>query len=945
MCFNAQSQTTGRPTDLSNVHIPRATYRLQFTPEFRFRDALNLLPYFRRLGISHIYASPVMRARSGSTHGYDVCDPKTVNPELGTEDEFLELLTEVARRGMGWVQDIVPNHMAYSHENPYLVDVLEHGTASRYAEFFDITWDHQHDSLRGRLLAPFLGSPYGQCVTKGELKIVFEAGGLWAAYYDNRYPLAPESHWDVLGEGIETLETGGRMKAEDYMSLLGALHTLRNLPGSDASVERAAQCMMAKSVIRRLHAEYPSVQKFIENRLGKFQTGTETGNRLFDNLMSRQHFRLAYWKVAAEELNYRRFFTVSDLICIRVEHESVFEETHSFILRLVDKGLVDGLRIDHIDGLFDPAGYLRRLRARAPEAYIVVEKILEKHERLPSDWPVQGTTGYDFLNHLSYSFCDRESEHRFDTLYARFIGEKTDPVELQIDKKRLIIGKHMAGDIDNLARLVMGIAGVDLMGRDITLYGLRRALVEVLTHFPVYRTYVTTDTFTQNDARDIAVALKLSRETMAGLAVEFDFIERFLMVEGDEPREADFDVAWRSAVMRFQQFTGPLMAKGFEDTLFYIYNRNLALNEVGGWPEHFGISPREMLHFVTDRLSVYPNSMNATATHDTKRGEDTRARLLALTEMPRDWGEALAKWSSYNIRFERRNNSVVAPDRNDQYLFYQTLAGTFPQNEAMDSGYVERLEDFMIKAVREAKVHTAWIKPDDEYEGAVREFVRRCLDESGNPEFIESVRSFTAKVAWAGMINSIAQLVLKLTLPGVPDFYQGTELWDFSLVDPDNRRPIDFDNRRHILKLVTGKQSDVQSILNSAPDGRLKMFVMHRLLSLRESVPGLFTHSSFTTVQAEGTRRKHVVCFKRTFQDQAMLVVVPRIPSALAPSGEFPLGVQTWKDTRVKLGGAGKAGSMLDAFSGKELARQDSLLVGELLEHFPAAVLTTPVAE
>ncbi len=924
---------------MEELHVPRATYRLQFTPEFRFRDALELLPYLQRLGISHIYASPVTRARTGSTHGYDVCDPKTVNPELGTLDEFEELLKEVTDRKMGWLQDIVPNHMAYSHENPYLVDVLEHGMASRYADFFDITWDHQHESLRGRLLAPFLGKPYGQCVIDGELKIAFENGGLWVTYFDQRYPLSPESYWDVFGADIEKLQTVIDPETDDYMSLFGALHALKNLSGVRSRRERAAQSSMAKSVVRRLYEEHLSVRRHVEERVQEFSTGSVSANARFDALMSKQNFRLAFWKVAAEELNYRRFFTVSDLICIRVEYERVFEETHSFILGYVERGLINGLRVDHIDGLFDPAGYLNRLRRRAPQAYIVVEKILAKCESLPSDWPIQGTTGYDFLNHLSYSLCDRETEKRFDTLYAKFIGERVDPVELQIDKKRLIIGKHMAGDIDNLARLVMRIAGVDLMGRDITLYGLRRALVEVLTHFPVYRTYITTDTFTDDDARDIAVALKLSRETMAGLAVEFDFIERFLMVKGDVVHEADFDEAWRSAVMRFQQFTGPLMAKGFEDTLFYVYDRNIALNEVGGWPDHFGITLRDFNRFVSTRNLTHPVSMNATATHDTKRGEDTRARLLALSEMPTEWGERLASWTKLNTFYVQECEGEAYPDRNDQYLFYQTLVGTFPFDGMIDEGYVGRLENYMVKAVREAKVHTAWIKPDEDYERAISGFVRKCLDESRNAAFIRELRAFARDISWFGMLNSISQLVLKLTLPGVPDFYQGTEFWDFSLVDPDNRRPVDFRKRSAILEEVGKPGVEPGEFLVSPEDGRLKMHVVRKCLDLREEDAGLFRGSDFAATAVRGEHTRNVIGFSRTGSGESLLVVVPRLTASLVQPGEFPTGDDVWGDTRIEPGRSILETTMVNIFTEKKVEISENVKLCALLSSFPVAVL------
>ena len=923
---------------MNQLRVPQATYRIQFTPEFGFSDALRILPYLKKLGITDIYASPINRPCAGSMHGYNVCDPRIVNPELGTLEEFEALLGKVAKNGMGWVQDIVPNHMAFSHENPFLVDVLEHGVASQYADFFDITWDHQHESLNGKLLVPFLGKPYGNCVTDGELKLIYENGDLWVAYYDNRYPLCPESYWTVLGDGIEELQNSFEPESDEYTSFCGALHTLKNLSDVMAPQERFSLCAMAKSVLRQLVQQNVTITQHLQQRIKAFATGTPESNIRFDELMAEQNFRLAYWKVASEELNYRRFFTVSDLICIRVEYEHVFEKTHAFILDLVDRNLVTGLRIDHIDGLFDPEEYLRRLRLRAPKAYIVVEKILDKSEKLPPSWHVQGTTGYDLLNHLSYLFCDTKSEKRFDKLYARIVGAVVDPEELQIAKKRLIIGKHMAGDIDNLAQLIMRITGIDLMGRDITLYGLRRALVEVLTHFSVYRTYISTESISREDVRYITQTLKQSRAVMAGLSVEFDFIERFLMMKGEETRHAEFDDAWKSAVMRFQQFTGPLMAKGFEDTLFYVYNRHCALNEVGGWPEVFGINPKEFHAFISKRNSSYPLSMNATDSHDTKRGEDTRARMQVLSEIPVEWTKQVTLWKKLNAAFAVKKRKVRYPDLNDEYLLYQTLVGSLPFGGVIDEKYVTRIKEYMIKAVKEAKVYTAWIKPDEEYESAVVSFVENCLDQSKNSEFIDNLKSFAATVSWFGVLNSLSQVTLKMTLPGIPDIYQGTEGWNLSLVDPDNRRPVDYDLRTTQLEEILKPDIDASELYLSHEDGRIKMFVVNRCLAARVNNADLFERGSYEPLRAIGDHAQNVVAFSRKTSAGKIVVIVPRLTTKIVEPKVVPMGNEIWRNTRIRLPSHLRDLSVNNIFTGECIQLTSEVMVGDLLKKFGLGV-------
>jgi len=910
--------------------IPTSTYRLQFTPAFRFTDAESILPYLRELGISHIYASPVTRARKGSMHGYDVCDPREVNPDLGTPDEFTALLEAAARHGIGWIQDIVPNHMAFSHENPFLLEVLEQGNHSRYGSFFDITWDHHHPSLQGKLLAPFLGKPYGQCVVDGDLRIVFENGGFWVAYYDKRYPLAPETYRMLFN--LETVPAN----PGDLPDRASLVHFDTLLDALAAAAEQKHCSLIAdrkQILFSHITANGP-LAAFVTERLTHFATGTPEGNVNFDGLMSHQHFRLAFWKIAAEELNYRRFFTVSDLICVRVEYPEVFDITHGFMLNLVSRGLVTGLRIDHIDGLFNPAAYLERLRRKAPDAYITVEKILDINEKLPADWPVDGTTGYDFLNYCNYVFCDNRTELRYTRNYERFSGQTASPAALQLEKKRLIIGKHMAGDIDSLARLILAIASTDLMGRDITLYALRRAVVEILTHFPVYRTYITERSFTDYDGWCIKTALALSRRTLPALAVEFDFIERFLMMKGDTILQNNFDEAWKHGVMRFQQFTGPLMAKGFEDTFFYVYNRHIALNEVGGWPTHFGIPLRQFFAFIADRKTSHPFSMNATATHDTKRGEDTRARLQVLSEIPFEWARVVISWRKLTTVHLTAAGAYTWPDRNDEYLLYQTLAGTLPSDGSIDGEYIRRIRKYMVKAVREAKVHTAWIKPDDAYENAVIHFVEQCLQQGVTPLFTDSLKSFVKKLSWHGALNSIIQLVLKCLLPGIPDIYQGTEFRDFSLVDPDNRRSVDFSARQKSLSALPDLSASDWTLDSEV----LKQCCLGRLLHERKNTPDLFNRGTCAPLGIKGLHGRELITFSRIHRDMAIFAVLPRFTTHLVKPRQLPVGRLVWDDTRVTLPAALKSRSFVNIFTGERFDGRRELHVGDLLTTFPAGV-------
>ena len=753
------------------MRIPISTYRLQFTADFGFRDAAAMLPYLRELGIDTVYASPIFQARAGSTHGYDVVDPNRLNPELGTAEEFAALSDQARRCGLGWLQDIVPNHMAYDGQNRMLMDVLEYGRASRYAETFDIEWQHPYESLKDKLLAPFLGAFYGECLEGGEIQLRYDGAGFSINYHGLRLPLQIASYGTVLNAGLAALRRRLGARHPDVLKLLGVLYTLKNLPHEEDPRERADQNAFVKATLWELYSSSTEIKQFIDEQLASFN-GTPHRPESFDaldRLLGEQLYRLSFWKVAAEELNYRRFFNVNELISVRAEDPKVLAQTHALIFQLAREGRLTGLRIDHIDGLYDPAGYLARLRQELPDTFTVVEKILALDEELPP-WPVAGTTGYEFLNFVAGIFCARANKKKFAQIYTRFTGEGGSCHQLAFDKKRLIMGKYMAGDIDGLARLLKTISSRDRHAADITLHGLKRALVEVLTFFPVYRSYVSSTSFSAADRAFIERAIAKAKEINPGMLFELNFIERFLLLrfgnQSDEEKKS-----WIHFVMRFQQLTGPLMAKGFEDTTLYIYGRLLALNDVGGDPDRFGVTLEEFHRFNRRRAERWPHSLNATATHDTKRGEDARARLSVISELPEEWERYLKRWSRLNRGKKETLRGREVPDPNDEYFLYQTLAGAWPLAGTDRDGFIVRLKEYLIKAVREAKVHTEWLKPDLAYEDAYMRFVEAILDPAG--EFATELQSWSEKLSYYGALNVPWQHAFKARRPRGGGFLSG----------------------------------------------------------------------------------------------------------------------------------------------------------------------------
>lgn len=932
---------------MASLRVPAATYRFQFHRGFGFSEAKALISYLHDIGISDFYASPIFRAREGSLHGYDVVDPNRLNPELGTREDFDSLVDELHRHSMGWLQDIVPNHVAFDGQNQMLMDTLENGQGSPFIDYFDVDWNHSYQSLKGKILAPFLGEFYSQCLEAGEIQLKYDQAGLSVNYYNLKFPLSIESYATVLSYNLGSLKKRMDTDHPDFIKLYGMLYALKNLPPNEERQERSDQILFIKRLLWELYASNDEITRLIDESVGRFngKKGDLESFDLLDRLLAEQRFRLSFWKVATEEINYRRFFNINELICVRTEDERVFRALHALIFKLIEEKRIDGLRIDHIDGLYDPTGYLDRIRQTTGDLYVTVEKILALKEELPSYWTVQGTTGYEFLNYVNGIFCEQKNEEILTQIYAGFAGYPTSYSNLVVDKKRLIIGKHMAGDIDALAHLLKNISSTDRYGTDITLYGLRRALVEVLAFFPVYRSYINWQVYSEEDRARIGQTIKDAKEANPGLLHELNFIEGFLLLNFRDNLTDEERGRWVHFVMRFQQLTGPLMAKGFEDTTLYVFNRLLSLNEVGGDPSRFGLSVEEFHRFNEKRARSWPHSMSATSTHDTKRGEDARARINVLSEMPEAWKESLEKWSQLNRRAKKFLKGREVPDRNDEYFLYQTLIGAFPLREDDRSNFRERLKAYMIKAVREAKVHTEWLKPDANYEEAFLSFIDEILAPSEANRFLNEFFCFLKKIGHYGMLNSLSQTLVKIVSPGVPDFYQGTELWDLSFVDPDNRRPVDFERRAKLLQEIKDKESEEPSslareLLTSWTDGRVKLYLIYKALNFRRAHAKLFSEGDYIPLRAAGERKEQVCGFARRHGTLWMLSIVPRLTTKLAAEGEFPLGEKAWGDSHLGLPSEApeRWQNVLTGENLTSLNREKGLYLREIFQCFPVAL-------
>lgn len=912
-------------------NIPLSTYRIQFNKDYTFKDALKIIDYLKELGISTLYASPIFKAKKGSGHGYDVTDPNTINPEIGTIEELYELSKKLKQNNITWLQDIVPNHMSYSPENIMLVDLFENGSNSRFYNYFDIDWNHLYSSANQRLLAPFLGKFYQEVLESRELLLNFNEDGFGVSYYETRMPIRMDCYPELLSFKKNMIRRELGREHPEAIRFFGIMYMLSSLPASEEIDERYYQIAFAKSVLYELYSSNEVIKKAIDDTI-EYYNGKEGDPKSLDNLdslLSKQYFRLAFWKVANEEINYRRFFNINELISMKVESNEVYNYTHKLISKLYNDKIFSGLRIDHIDGLYNPTAYLDTLQENFSDAYIVAEKILELNEELPEEWSIEGTTGYEFANYVNGLFCKKSNKYTFDNLYSDFILFKFKYHELIHKKKRLIIKTTMAGDVERLAFLIEKISAKDRYGIDFTMHGLKQALTEILTYFPVYRTYIHDNYISKNDLKYIDDTFKIAKRKSSRYLNEYNYIYNLLTQShgvnvSDERKSDSIDF-----IMKFQQLTGPIMAKGFEDTTLYLYNRLISLNEVGGNPGKFGISKKEFHTFNRNRALKYPHNLNSTSTHDTKRGENVRSRINVLSEIPEEFKKKIKHWNMINRQFKKLVDGINLPVRNDEYFIYQTIIGSYPTiNEDLES-YPGRIKEYFIKAVREAKVYSAWIKPDEEYEKAISNFIDCILS---SKEFLNDFIPFQKKILFYGMFNAFSQVLIKCTSPGIPDFYQGSELWNFSLVDPDNRRPVDYELRIKLLKDL--KNFDTSKILEDHL-GKTKMFIIHKALNLRNKYPDLFLNGNYKSLIIEGKYKNHIIAFERTLNNKTAIVIGIRFLTSIIKEGQLPLG-DIWEDTFINLRKNFVGNNVL---SNETISSEDRLFLKDVLKSFPVGLL------
>jgi (1->4)-alpha-D-glucan 1-alpha-D-glucosylmutase len=882
----------------------RATYRVQLQAGFTLDDAAALADYLAALGVSHLYCSPYLQAAAGSTHGYDVVNHWRVNAELGGYEALERLHTALEQHGLGQVLDVVPNHMAIDAENPWWWDVLENGPSSRYATYFDVDWDPPEARHSNEVLLPVLGDHYGRVLEAGEIRLALEPRGFVVRYYDHVFPVDPRSLEGVLSTAAE------RAGSPQLAFIAGALGGLPAAPAADRP--RAARRYRDQAVLLELVKRLREADARVDAALAATLDSLNADADALDELLERQNYRLAFWRLARGELGYRRFFDINSLIGLRMEDPNVFADTHALVLDWLRRGWLHGLRIDHPDGLRDPQAYFERLQSEQPGVWVVAEKILEPGECLPETWPVAGTTGYDFMRLLNGLLVDPRGEAPLTDFYCRFTGLDNDYAALVRERKRWAAHEVLGSDLNRLTFLLLALCERHRRYRDYTRNELRQALTEIAACLPVYRTYVyppapganEAGQASTSDAAFVAAALAAAKASRPELdPALFDFLGELLLLR--YPGELEAELA-----QRFQQFTGPVMAKGVEDTVFYVFNRLVSLNEVGGDPHQFGLSVAAFHEACAATQARWPQTLLSTSTHDTKRSGDVRARLHVLSEVPAEWSAAVERWAAHNAR----HRAGAAPSRNDEYLLYQTLVGAWPLT-------LERAQQYMQKAAREAKTHTSWRAPDAAYERALAEFVAAIL---GDEAFLAELEALVQRVLRPGRINALAQTLIKLTAPGVPDLYQGTELWDLSLVDPDNRRPVDFAARRALLAELDG--APPEALWSRAESGLPKLWVVCQALELRRRRPEAFGPQGGYAPAAASD--EHAIAFSR---GGVAVTVAPRFTARLEG---------TWGPTVVHL----PAGAWRNVLTGQRLTGGQQPLA-ELLRRFPVALLERETAE
>jgi (1->4)-alpha-D-glucan 1-alpha-D-glucosylmutase len=876
--------------------VPSSTYRLQLHSGFTFSDASEVADYIRSLGVSHIYSSPCLQTMPGSSHGYDVTDFKAVSQELGGESARESFVLRLEEVGMGQILDIVPNHMSLAQNNPYWRDVLENGPESRYAEYFDMDWVTGEERLRDKVLLPLLGDQYGVVLRSGAIQLARTATRFEIAFYESHLPVAPHSMATVLKDAARTLRSETLAFLGDSLGGLAERHGVNRAERRKKQRDRA----VLLSMLTRYLNERPEALKVIDEAIARVNGDVDA----LDTFLQQQYYRLAYWKASNQDLGYRRFFDVNSLIGVRVDREDVFADTHELILKWLGAGSLDGVRVDHGDGLRDPQGYFDRLRAAAPDAWIVAEKILARNESLRETWPVAGTTGYDFLNMVNGLWVSPEGLGELDGVYERVLGGPVDFPALVHDSKIAVTADMLGSDVNWLSSIFVEICERDRDHRDYTRAAIRHAIREVAACFSVYRTYVSQE---RNELTELDAALiHTAVDVGAGYRPDldrglFDFIEDVLLLRRQGELETEF-------LLRFQQFTGPVMAKGFEDTSLYRYARLLAVNEVGSNPFRPEVSVEEFHRWNDEVQRLHPEGMVALGTHDTKRGEDARARLAVLSEMPQAFGEAVERWFARNSRYRKDG----WPDANTEYFYYQTLVGSWPVS-------VERVQLYMQKAAREAKQQTSWTQNNTRFEEQLREFIQATMGDAG---FVAEMEATVKRIDRAGRVNSLAQTLLKCTSPGVPDLYQGSELWDHRLVDPDNRGPVDFDERRRLLEEM--RTLDVDGVMARMDSGMPKLWTIQKALETRLKYADCFgAEGEYAPVEVRGEKRDHAVAFLRGGR---VATVVQRLSISVADG---------WGDASLTLPEGGWRNVLTD-----EMVEGGEMKLGDLFLRFPAALLT-----
>jgi (1->4)-alpha-D-glucan 1-alpha-D-glucosylmutase len=946
---------------IEHPRVPVCTYRLQLNRWFTFAQAREIVAYLRELGVSDVYASPYFQAGSNSMHGYDITDHNKLNSAIGSQHDYDAWIAELHKHGMGQVLDFVPNHMGVSEPgNKWWADVLENGPSSIYAPYFDIDWNPLKSDLRDKVLLPILADQYGRVLERGELQVRFEEGAFYLECANQRLPIAPGTYRFILQLALENLaDYKDEEFYAEFQSILTALEYLPRRTETDPEkiAERAREKEIVKRRLERRCQEAPQVQRAIEKALAQINghPGDPRSFDRLDELLNAQSYRLAFWRVAAEEINYRRFFDVNDLAAIRMELPEVFDAAHELLLDLVQRGAVTGLRIDHPDGLYLPKEYFEKLHRRCAKVlgtsmpkdgraiYMIAEKILTGSERLRTDWPVHGTTGYDFAAQVAGVLVDASAEGAITKTFHRFVGHSMHFGHLVYAKKRLVMRFALANEVEVLGNMLDRLSEKNRWYRDFTFEALARAVRETIACFPVYRTYLAPgQPVSEEDGQVIERAIAAAKRRNPAIEESvFNFLRDILLFRFPENLDAQGREEHMHFVLKFQQFTGPIMAKGLEDTVFYIYNRLAGLNEVGGDPQQFGSTVEAFHERNFDRHRNWPATMLGTSTHDTKRGEDVRARMLAISEVPELWRRSLAKWRTINRRWKETVNESEAPDGNEEYLLYQTLLGTWPvtgsgaAERRVGADYIERIQNYMTKALSEAKLNTSWIQPNEPWLAATRNFVAKILEASSRNKFLPSFLPVAEEIARLGAINSLMQTLLKLASPGVPDIYQGNEVWNFVLVDPDNRRPVDYKLRAEMLSCLSSKTPD--ELLQNWPDGRIKMFLTQRALHFRGEHVDLFANGNYLPLRATGPLAGCCIAFARQLDRHAVVVIGPRLSSRI---GFPPIG-DRWKDTTIELPEGFPIERCRDVMTGHKLWIKDGrILLADAMSILPFAMVT-----